>query len=155
MDQSGGVFGQSRHSPNLPLQEDFVPPVGRADEQTAIREELAAAIEGNGRVIIIGGEAGIGKTTLVRLLASEALQRNVRVLQGNCYDVFSTPAFGPWLELFASLESPEPLSAFSGEGTKRVSDQGALFASVRAYLGELSRSSCSTDPGRPALVRSG
>jgi DNA-binding CsgD family transcriptional regulator len=106
---------------------------------------LTAAIEGNGRVVVMGGEAGIGKTTLVRVLAGDALRRNVRVLQGNCYDVFSTPAFGPWLELFASPESDPSLpnlpEAFSGGATREVSDQAALFASVRDFFAELSRSS--------------
>ena len=40
--------------------------VGRAREQAALREELAAAIGGHGRLVLLGGEAGIGKTTLAR-----------------------------------------------------------------------------------------
>src|SRR5215203_1786839 len=39
--------------------------VGRQPEQAHVRVALAAAMAGQGRVLLIGGEAGIGKTTLV------------------------------------------------------------------------------------------
>ena len=43
--------------------------VGRAREQDILREELAAAFGGRGRLVLLGGEAGIGKTTLAQDLA--------------------------------------------------------------------------------------
>ena len=43
--------------------------VGRTREQVFLREELAARIAGRGRLVLLGGEAGIGKTTLARDLA--------------------------------------------------------------------------------------
>ena len=36
--------------------------VGRAGEQVFLREELAAALGGHGRLVLLGGAAGIGKT---------------------------------------------------------------------------------------------
>jgi predicted ATPase len=74
--------------------------VGRAREQVVLREELAAAIEGRGRLVLLGGEAGIGKTTLARDLAGEANAAGARVLTGHCYDLTNTPPYGPWLDLF-------------------------------------------------------
>ena len=43
--------------------------VGRKREQVFLREELAASLSGHGRLVLLGGEAGIGKTTLARDLA--------------------------------------------------------------------------------------
>ncbi|MDT4927187.1 MAG: ATPase domain, partial [Pseudonocardiales bacterium] len=38
--------------------------VGRTGEQTELAAALAAAQEGSGRLLLIGGPAGIGKTLL-------------------------------------------------------------------------------------------
>jgi predicted ATPase len=69
--------------------------VGRTLEQLFLREELAAVCAGRGRLVLLGGEAGIGKTTLARDLAVEAGARRVRVLTGACYDLTNTPPYGP------------------------------------------------------------
>jgi DNA-binding CsgD family transcriptional regulator len=117
--------------------------VGRREEQAALREDLDAAVRGEGRVALISGEAGIGKTTLVRHLAREAASRGAQVLVGGCYDLSNAPAYGPWLELFAGAGRapalPEPPAAFSGGEMPRVTDQAALFASVRGYLAALTQ----------------
>ena len=49
--------------------------VGRMREQVFLREELAATFSSHGRLVLLGGEAGIGKTTLSRDLAREAATR--------------------------------------------------------------------------------
>ena len=54
--------------------------VGRAREQAALNAHLAAALAGQGSLVLVGGEAGIGKTALVSWLAAEARQRGARVL---------------------------------------------------------------------------
>jgi hypothetical protein len=74
--------------------------VGRALEQIFLREELAAVLGGRGRLVLLSGEAGIGKTTLARDVASEAAVRGIHVLSGACYDLTNTPPYGAWAELF-------------------------------------------------------
>jgi predicted ATPase len=123
--------------------------VGREREQVFLREELAAALSGHGRLILLGGEAGIGKTTLARDLARDAGARGGCVLTGHCYDLTNTPPYGPWLDLMATyapdLTLPSPPAAFAGGSLERVTDQAALFAEVRRFFSELS---CT----RPILV---
>ena len=115
--------------------------VGRTLEQLFLREELAAVLAGRGRLVLLGGEAGIGKTTLARDLAAEAAARGVRVLTGACYDLTNTPPYGPWLDLFDACardhDLPPPPAAFAGGRLERVTDQAALFAEVRAFFAEL------------------
>ena len=77
--------------------------VGREREQDTLRAALADAFGGHGRLVLLGGEAGIGKTTLAQDLAGET--GNARVLSGHCYDLTNTPPYGPWLELFAEQPS--------------------------------------------------
>jgi DNA-binding CsgD family transcriptional regulator len=115
--------------------------VGRAREQNFLREELAVAFGGRGRLVLLGGEAGIGKTTLARDLAGEAATRGARVLTGHCYDLTNAPPYGPWLDLAAGYDLdpalPPPPAAFAGGRLDRVTDQAALFAEVRRFFAEL------------------
>src|SRR4051812_37103754 len=74
--------------------------VGRAREQGMLREELASAISGHGRLVLLGGEAGIGKTSLARDLIQHAANQDCVALIGSCYDLSNTPPYGPWLDLF-------------------------------------------------------
>ena len=84
----------------VPLSRSGVVLVGRTLEQILLREELAAACKGSGRLVLLGGEAGIGKTALARDLVGVAVARGCHVLGGACYDLTHTPPYGPWLDLF-------------------------------------------------------
>jgi tetratricopeptide (TPR) repeat protein len=111
---------------------------GRTLEQIFLREELAAVFGGHGRLVLLGGEAGIGKTTLARDLADEAMARGACVLSGACYDLTNTPPYGPWLELFEGCardhELPPPPAAFASGRLEAVPDQAALYAEVQAFF---------------------
>jgi DNA-binding SARP family transcriptional activator len=73
--------------------------VGRLSELQELRALLAQARQGQGRVVVITGEAGIGKSRLVEELASETRQRAGAVLTGHCYDMTQILPFGAWTEL--------------------------------------------------------
>lgn len=89
-----------------------------------------------GNLVFLGGEAGIGKTMLIRRLA-ELLAPHARVLSGAC-DPISTPRpLGPLWDMVPSL--PPRRAARITPGTDRYS----LFAE---FLAEL------TEDAKPALV---
>ena len=75
------------------------------DEQLAmLSEALNEARLGQGRIVLIGGEAGAGKTTLVRAFCRR-LDRDIRVLVGAC-DALSTPRpLGPLLDVARECEA--------------------------------------------------
>ncbi len=129
------------------------PLVGRDRELAILREHLAAALAGQGSLVLIGGEAGIGKTALAEALCREAAEQGALVLIGRCYDLTETPPYGPWLELFGALPrdgdapaapAPSPRAAPSAT----VASQAALFRQVRDFFTALRArdpsSSCST-----------
>lgn len=123
--------------------------VGRAREQAALRDILTTVVNGHGQLVLLGGEAGIGKTTLARDLRGEATSRGVRDLAGCCYDLTNFPPYGPWRDLFEASQRdpalPASPTAFAGGRLAAVTDQAALFAEVRQFLTALT-----TD--QPALI---
>ena len=54
------------------IHDAAVPLVDRNDERAVLRDLVRAADAGNGQLVLIGGEAGIGKTTLARATAALA-----------------------------------------------------------------------------------
>lgn len=110
--------------------------VGRARELAALRECFASAAAGHGRLVLISGEAGIGKTALARTFVAEAQARGALALAGQCYDLTETPPYGPWTEVFAQLPPiPEGVLPFAlDDVSTTASDQAALFAHVRDHL---------------------
>ncbi len=109
------------------------PPLfGRERERARLREHLDAALAGRGGLVLIGGEAGIGKSALAEMLAYEAAREGALALTGRCYDLTETPPYGPWIELFARYRQTDgapPLpAAFAARGTVgAVPSQMALF----------------------------
>jgi DNA-binding CsgD family transcriptional regulator len=113
-----------------------VPPlVGREREQTVLRDALDAALAGHGALVLIGGEAGIGKTALAEWLLGEAIGRGALVLVGRCYDLSETPPYGPWSEALARApRNPASPDLASGGG---ATTQATLFAAMQEYLATL------------------
>jgi len=116
--------------------------VGRSRERVFLREEMVEAFAGRGRLVLVGGEAGIGKTTLVRDLLQDSEAGAALKLAGQCYDLTNTPPYGPWLDLFANYDPsdgrPDPPAAFAGGRLDEISDQAKLYADLREFLSELS-----------------
>ena len=78
--------------------------VGREGELARLDDALERAGEGLGRTIVIGGEAGIGKTRLVTALDARARDRNVTVLTGACLPAASGSApYAPYVEWLRRL----------------------------------------------------
>src|SRR6188508_985241 len=119
-----------------PTSDADSPIVGRERELRALRERLAAALAGHGGLVLLSGEAGVGKTTLAEWLCGEATGQGALVLVGRCYDLSETPPYGPWIDLFGSYTPrdghPAPPAVFATRGTLgEVLSQGALVAEVQ------------------------
>src|SRR5258707_960749 len=74
--------------------------IGRDRELALLRQQFDAALTGHGRLVLISGDAGIGKTALAEWLCRNAPERDTRVLTGRCFALAETPAYGPWRYLF-------------------------------------------------------
>ena len=70
----------------------------REKELGELAGALCEATNGRGRVVLVSGEAGIGKTSLVRNFLSR-IEDEVRVLQGACEDLSVAEPLGPLHDL--------------------------------------------------------
>jgi eukaryotic-like serine/threonine-protein kinase len=75
------------------------PFVGCAGELAVLAADLDAAVAGRGRVVLLAGEPGIGKTRLAEELAARATARGALVLWGRCWEAEGAPAFWPWVQV--------------------------------------------------------
>ena len=73
--------------------------IGRDAQVASLRQLLGRAREGNGRVALIVGEAGVGKTRLLRELIDEARRAGFFVLQGACFEAERSIPYAPLLDL--------------------------------------------------------
>jgi DNA-binding CsgD family transcriptional regulator len=125
------------------------PPLfGRSRERDVLQAALTAAQSGHGQFVLVGGEAGIGKTSLVGEFIHTANLASSPLIAA-CHDGMTTPPYGPWLDLFASCERhstcPPIPDAFKGGYIARITDQMALYADVCRFFGHLSEA-------QPAVV---
>lgn len=74
--------------------------VGRLTEREALDDALKAAMAGERRVVLITGEAGMGKTRLTIEFAADAFGAGAVVLYGRCDEELAQP-YLPWVESLA------------------------------------------------------
>ncbi|HEY1342480.1 MAG TPA: serine/threonine-protein kinase, partial [Bryobacteraceae bacterium] len=83
--------------------------VGREAELQRLRAALQEALSGKGRVVMIVGEPGSGKTHTADQLVTYARLHNFCVLSERCYESEGAPPFWPWVQMIRSYsESTEP-----------------------------------------------
>lgn len=118
--------------------------VGRSVELPILNEALARAALGQGSCMIISGEAGIGKSRMLKEAVRMAGERGMDVLQISCYEQDQAYPFAPLLEVMRR-RPPHLLKALPGRallarllpeladenaGTLGQHDQRALFDAV-------------------------
>jgi DNA-binding CsgD family transcriptional regulator len=73
----------------------------RSQFLSQLDDALQAAIGGSGRVVLLGGEAGVGKTALLSEFCARPLP--ARVIWGTCERLFTPRALGPLLDISESV----------------------------------------------------
>ena len=99
--------------------------IGRDEELAALVAHLKAVTVDTGRTVLIAGEAGLGKSALLRAFATSARAVDVRVLLGECLEIEARRPFGPFMQILRSA--------------KRAFPAGAVERSIRENAPELAR----------------
>lgn len=99
--ESARTGGGVTSAPILPHGATGVPPgiVGRTSELSRVSAMIDDAIAGRGRMLLVGGDPGAGKTRLAEEAERRADAAGVRVLWGRCYETDGAPAYWPWLQV--------------------------------------------------------
>jgi class 3 adenylate cyclase/tetratricopeptide (TPR) repeat protein len=124
-----------------PALVERTPFVGREEERAELRRCLDQAARGQGALVMIGGEPGVGKTRLAEELAGEARQRGLLVLTGHCYEMEGAPPYIPFVEMLeatARIVRREALREALGDAAPEVAklmpELHRLFPDIAAPL---------------------
>src|SRR5512146_288488 len=123
-------------------QHDVICPtlVGRGPEMTAASQVLARAKDGHGHVALIVGEAGVGKSRLLRAMMDEARAAGFFVLRGASFEAEAAIPYAPLLDLvrlLAGSASPAVVTHILGPA---VPELVAMFPELRAVLADVNPS---------------
>jgi tetratricopeptide (TPR) repeat protein/transcriptional regulator with XRE-family HTH domain len=86
------------------------PIVARETEVAQLLEALEAIADGAGRLVLLAGEPGIGKTRLAQEVAMVARGRGYLVITGRCYEPQAGVAYYPFLEALHGAYAAAPAS---------------------------------------------
>ncbi len=99
----------------------------RDDALAALADAREAAARGDGRVVFVSGEPGIGKTSLVARFV-DGLEPGARVLLGTCDDLSIPRPLGPIRDLAGSVSAPLDDALSRGAAVHEI--QGLLVAEL-------------------------
>ncbi|MDT4913223.1 MAG: hypothetical protein QOC66_2351, partial [Pseudonocardiales bacterium] len=101
---SVGGQGQDRTVPR-----STTPLVGRAPQLATLVNAMSDARAGTSAAVVVGGDAGVGKTRLLGEWLSAAAADGVLCLIGHCVDLGDTPPpYLPFTEAFTRLSADKP-----------------------------------------------
>lgn len=99
--------------------------VGREREIGELTAAFDKSLSGQGSLVMLAGEPGIGKTRTAEELASLASERGAEVLWGKCTSQRGAPSLWPWSQIVRSYSltrDADTVMAAFGHGAARVAD---------------------------------
>ena len=112
-------------------------PVGRDDVLAELRRVVDEAVGGRGHLLLLAGEAGIGKTTMLTAAAGFAESRGIRVGWGWGWPGEGAPGYWPWVQVMRMLGLDIPWPAEDRGQPVRdapASERFRLFDEVTSLL---------------------
>ncbi|MFC0440017.1 BREX system ATP-binding domain-containing protein [Kutzneria buriramensis] len=117
--------------------------VGREEELATLRSALDRVRGGAGELVLVRGEAGIGKSTLVEAFCDEARSQDLAVLVGAGWDEGGAPTYWPWVQVMrraAAVGAAPVIDGFGAAlsplwpGAGEASDRFSLYEAVTLVL---------------------
>ena len=108
--------------------------VGRQREMETLATALENSLSGQGHLVMLAGEPGIGKTRTAQELASLATARGAQVLWGWCYEEEGAPPYWPWVQPIRSYVQQADSERLRSEMGPGAADIAELIPQTRAKL---------------------
>ena len=111
--------------------------VGRQREMAGLKAAMDDAVAGHGRLVMLAGEPGIGKTRTAQELSGYAESAGAQAWWGSCPEQQGAPPYWPWVQPIGSYiqrTGPESLAAQMGPGAADISE---IIPLVREKLPDL------------------
>lgn len=103
--------------------------VARTAELARLSSVVDAVAGGTGRLVLLSGEPGVGKTRLAQEVTLFARNRDFVIAAGRCYEAHQTLAFYPFVEALTAVYGAAPPSVQT-EVSRRWTDLARLLPSV-------------------------
>ncbi|MEO6447023.1 MAG: AAA family ATPase, partial [Gemmatimonadaceae bacterium] len=117
--------------------------IGRDAPLTTAYHTLERARAGHGSTLLVSGEAGIGKSRMVRAMAERAGALGFVSLEGACFEADSAHPYGPLLDMVRVVSATASPALAAHYFAPAASELVTLFPELRALFPEA--------PSRPAL----
>nr|WP_129669697.1 AAA family ATPase [Phytoactinopolyspora endophytica] len=88
--------------------------IGREHPAQLIQAEVERTLTSHGGLVLVAGEAGVGKTTLVTQSLRAAGREGALVASGACWDREGAPGYWPWVQAIRSLERQLDVDEWAG-----------------------------------------
>ena len=114
-----------------------VPFIGRRAELAAMQRRLELSAAGQGGLVLLAGEPGIGKTRLAEELARDADGRGHAVAWGHCYEGEGAPSFWPWAQVLRALVAADESGRIRAALGPRAAELALVVPELREVLPDL------------------
>jgi tetratricopeptide (TPR) repeat protein len=111
--------------------------VGREAELDRLDAALEDALAGQGRLVLVAGEPGIGKTRIAEQLAAHARAHAARTVWGRCFEGEGAPAYWPWTQLLRAHAATRPAAALRAELGPGAAEVAQLLPEVADVVPDL------------------
>jgi class 3 adenylate cyclase/tetratricopeptide (TPR) repeat protein len=111
--------------------------IGRESETALLLQALREAVAGDGRrVVLLAGEAGVGKTTLATQVAVSAYEMGAVVLLGRCEEDLGVP-YGPFVEALSHYVAHADILELEGHCAVHGGELSRIVPALRRRLGDV------------------
>ena len=111
--------------------------VGRQAEMGVLQAALEDALAGRGRLVLLAGEPGIGKTRTTREFVTHAEQRSALGLWGRCHESAGAAPYWLWVQIIRAYVRARDITQLHAEMGAGAADIAALVPEVRERLPDL------------------
>jgi DNA-binding CsgD family transcriptional regulator/tetratricopeptide (TPR) repeat protein len=111
--------------------------VGRDREFNALKSAFSTALSGQGQIVLLTGEPGIGKTRTALELAAYGEAKGARALWGRCYEGQGAPPYWPWIQIMRDYLRSCDVAQLRSELGEAASDVAGVLPEVREAVPDL------------------